>query len=209
MPEIERHNIIPQLHPFAVPIDSIQLDPTNARQHPVRNIDAIRRSLDRYGQRKPIIVNSATTFIEAGNGTFIAARDLGWTHVAAILVHDDPTTASGFAIADNRTAELAEWDFGRLATTIRELQAADEHVLGWQEYELAPLLRAEWQTPATGDLEADHQRSHQTKPIKVTLAQREVIDRAIAKVCGEENVTLDEIGGEGRALELICAEYLA
>jgi hypothetical protein len=39
-----------------------------------------------------------------------AARDLGWSHLAVVFTDDDPVTAAGFSIADNRTAELAEWD---------------------------------------------------------------------------------------------------
>jgi ParB-like chromosome segregation protein Spo0J len=44
------------LLPLAVPIDTLHLDPANARKN--HALDMIAASLNRYGQRKPIVVNS-------------------------------------------------------------------------------------------------------------------------------------------------------
>jgi len=82
-------------------------------------------SLRVYGQRKPLVVNRRTGTIEAGNGTLQAAVALGWTHVAVVYVDDDPMTATGFSIADNRTAELAEWDREALDKLLSEIQTND------------------------------------------------------------------------------------
>jgi len=98
------------LQQFAVEIDTIQLDPANARKHNEKNLAAIRGSLSAYKQRKLVIVNKNTNCIEAGNGTYTAGKALGWKWIAVLFVDDDPMTATGFAIADNRTSELAEWD---------------------------------------------------------------------------------------------------
>lgn len=105
-------HIAEQLRPLAVPCADLLLDPANARRHPEPNLEAIKGSLRVYGQRKPVVVNRRTGTIEAGNGTLQAASALGWSHLAAVYVNDDPMTAAGFSIADNRTAELAEWDRG-------------------------------------------------------------------------------------------------
>ncbi len=40
------------------PIDSVSPDPANARKHGQRNLDAIVGSLRRFGQQKPIVVDS-------------------------------------------------------------------------------------------------------------------------------------------------------
>jgi ParB-like chromosome segregation protein Spo0J len=116
------------LHPLAVPCDSLVLDPANARKHPESNLEAIKGSLAVYGQRKPIVVNQKTRVVIAGNGTLEAARALGWSHVAVVFTDDDPVTAAGFAIADNRTAELAEWDPDALGRMLREVRVADERL---------------------------------------------------------------------------------
>ena len=115
-------HIAESLHPLAVPIESLHVDPHNARTHSERNIAAIMSSFTRFGQRLPLVVNRRTGGIsEAGSGRLEAARRLGWSHLAAVWVDDDETTARAFAIADNRTSELAEWDDAVLLEQLNEL----------------------------------------------------------------------------------------
>src|SRR3990167_846566 len=131
-----------QLRDLAVPIASLSLDPANARLHPERNLNAIQASLRAYGQRKPLVVRRAGMIVTAGNGTLEAARALGWTHVAAVVVDDDALTATGYSIADNRTAELAEWDDEALARLLGELrlEEVDLDALGWSAAEVEALV---------------------------------------------------------------------
>jgi DNA modification methylase len=118
-------HIAEPLRPLAVPCSQLALDPANARRHPEANLEAIKASLRVYGQRKPVVVNRRTGTIEAGNGTLQAALALGWSYLAAVYVDDDPMTAAGFSIADNRTAELAEWDREALDQLLGEIQTND------------------------------------------------------------------------------------
>jgi len=80
----------------------------------------------------------------AGNGTLEAARSLGWTEIEVAEVPDDwdNDTAKAYALADNRTAELAEWDESELAKQLLELQDAD-----WDITELG------FEVPALADIE--------------------------------------------------------
>lgn len=79
-------------------------------------------SLRRFGQQKPIVVD-ANGIIRAGNGTYEAARRLGWTEIAVTRTGLAGSEATAYAIADNRTAELAAWDEVGLAETLRSLQS--------------------------------------------------------------------------------------
>ncbi len=106
----ERHGIIDDLLPLKVRIGDVREDPNNARQHSDESIEQVAASLKRYGQRKPIVVNQETGIVEAGNGTLKAALSLKWSHIAVVRVKDDHQTAAGYAIADNRVAELSDWD---------------------------------------------------------------------------------------------------
>lgn len=102
------------------------LDPANVRTHSEKNLKAIAASLDKFGQRKPIVVHNGTVI--AGNGQLEAARTLlGWTHIEVAEAPADWTsdTATAFALADNKSAELAEWDTAGLSAQLLELVESD------------------------------------------------------------------------------------
>jgi DNA modification methylase len=104
------------LHPF----EALHQDPRNPRKHDDRNLEAIRASLFQFGQLRPIVVQRSTMQVVAGNGTLQAARLAGWTHVAALVADMSDSQARAFAIADNRTAELAAWDAENLAAALAD-----------------------------------------------------------------------------------------
>jgi len=110
---------------LAIPIDSVHPDPANARLHGEKNLATLKASLAQFGQRKPIVVQKDGMIVRAGNGTLRAAQALGWTEIAAVIVDDDNATASQYAIADNRTAELAEWDDEALASLLQGINVGD------------------------------------------------------------------------------------
>jgi len=117
-----------------VKIDELDLDPRNARKHDAKNLKAIADSLEQFGQRKPIVVWGRT--VVAGNGTMAAARSLGWKQISIVRVPDDWSAdqVKAYALADNRSAELAVWDEQVLASQLLELQEAefDIELLGFQ-----------------------------------------------------------------------------
>ena len=108
-----------------IQITELSLDPKNARKHSARNLEAIAASLNKFGQRKPIVVHRGVVL--AGNGTLEAAKSLGWTEIDVAEVPEDwdNDTAKAYALADNRTAELAEWDELELAKQLLELVDAE------------------------------------------------------------------------------------
>lgn len=110
------------LRGLAVPIGDLREDPENARRHPERNLDEIRKSLVKFGQRLPIVVQRAGMVVRAGNGRLTVARQLGWTHLAAVICDDDDALAKAFGLMDNRSAELAEWDEEQLAKLLGEIR---------------------------------------------------------------------------------------
>ena len=143
--------IHPDLEGLAVDIATLSLDPANARRHNARNLDKIKSSLVEFGQRKPIVVRASTRTVEAGNGTLEVARALGWSKIAAVVVDDDALTATRYALADNRTAELADWNQDVLAETLSALssEGVDLDELGWSERDLRDVF--ELTTPLEDD----------------------------------------------------------
>ena len=145
--------VIEALKPLLVDIDSVKQDPHNARQHPVRNIDTIKKSLEAYGQRKPIVVNQNTNFIEAGNGMWEAAKSLGWTQIAVVKVDDDKDVAKAYGIMDNQSALLADWDLPILKDLLQELDdgSVNMELTGFDEHEIEMLMTAQHQDPTVPD----------------------------------------------------------
>lgn len=125
----------------SVKIEDISQDPANVRRHNERNLSAIVASLRKFGQQKPIVVN-AEGIILAGNGTYEAAKRLGWEKIDVVRSNLKGSDATGFAIADNRTAELAEWDDTALAETLRALQFEeyDVQAAGFLDQEIDDLI---------------------------------------------------------------------
>ena len=135
-----------------VPIDSVSFDPANVRRHPERNLATIKASLQRFGQQKPIVVDAAGV-VRAGNGTLAAAKALGWKEIRIVRSSLAGADATAYAIADNRTAELAEWDEDALAQTLAALQIEDEDLAistGFDVSEIAALAVPDF-APASED----------------------------------------------------------
>ena len=107
-----------------VDVASLIADPSNVRKHSQKNLDAIKGSLTKFGAQKPIVVDAKGVVI-AGNGTLEAAKSLGWKTIPIVRTGLTGVDATAFAIADNRTAELAEWDMTGLGETLHSLRELD------------------------------------------------------------------------------------
>jgi hypothetical protein len=115
-------SIAEDLRPLAVPIADLRPAPDNARRHADRDIAALKASLHRFGQQKAIVVKreyrGVRNAVLAGNGTVSAARRLGWTHLAVSWFDGSDEAAKAYAVADNATGELSEWDLTQLAADL-------------------------------------------------------------------------------------------
>jgi ParB-like chromosome segregation protein Spo0J len=122
-----------------IAIDDLTLDPDNARAHNQKNLDAIAKSLQMFGQRKPVVITKELVVV-AGNGTLEAARQIGWKGLSCVTVPDDwdTDTIKAYALADNRTAELASWNTEVLLGQLRDLDSSDWSVtdLGFKGFDL-------------------------------------------------------------------------
>lgn len=114
-----------ELWALAVSIDTVHPLDGNAR---VGDVEAVKRSLARFKQRKPIVATEDGT-ITAGNHTHAAAVALGWEEIAVVFEDDDPATARAFALADNRTGDLGRYDNDLLVASLVQVRDADVDLL--------------------------------------------------------------------------------
>jgi len=186
-----------------LPIDKLQFEPTNARKLSHANIAAIAQSLKQFGQRKPIVI-TADGVIVAGNGTVEAARLLGLTDVDVVRVPKDWTAdqIKAFALADNRTAELAEWDVTVLDNQLQELtfSGVDVETLGFAAIEMPP--DSDWSdlNDAVKDRNGMQQMTFNLSDNQVESIQEAL---RLAKSLGPFD-QLENVNSNGNALARVC-----
>ena len=133
------------LRTHAVPLPELFHDPRNARKHDRANLDAIQGSLQEFGQVRAAVyhLRDGQKIVIIGNGMLAAAKKLGWSHLAAIEFQGSEEAAIALGIADNRTAELADWDDQQLQALYDEINVGSE--------ELQTMFADLWKAEKIGD----------------------------------------------------------
>jgi hypothetical protein len=132
---------------------------------------------------------------------------LGWDKIQVVKTALAGSEATAYAIADNRTAELAEWNYEELGAVIRSLQAEDFDlsVLGFADHELEPLLAADWSPQAVGALPGTGGAAESDHAVVFSPATWGPVKEAIDLW----RETFDSLAiSEPEAIEAICTEYL-
>lgn len=109
-----------------VPIDNLILLPGNPRQG---DVGAVSQSLERFGQMKPIVVDTDGVIL-AGNHTYLAARALGWSQIAVTVGLLEGAEKSAYALADNRLSDLASYDDSALLAMIDHVRVETGDLTG-------------------------------------------------------------------------------
>lgn len=88
-------------------------------------IEAVVNSIKEFGFKVPLIITKDNVIV-AGHTRRLAAEQLGLKEVPCIVADDlTPEQIKAYRLADNKTAELAEWDFTLLEKELEELTAFD------------------------------------------------------------------------------------
>ena len=109
--------------PTPIIVEIAQLTPykKNARTHSASQIDLIGKSLLTYGFLNPVLIDDKKMII-AGHGRIEAAKKIGLTEAPCIEIsHLTPDQKRAYILADNRLAELAEWDYDLLSSELAAL----------------------------------------------------------------------------------------
>lgn len=90
-------------------------------------VEAVAESLKKFGWKQPLVVDRSGVII-VGHTRLKAAERLGW-ETAPVVIAEDLTEeeARAYRLADNKTAELADWNF----------QLLDEELAGINEIDMA------------------------------------------------------------------------
>jgi hypothetical protein len=121
-------------------LSDLHQDPSNARRHDDRNLDAIAGSLRTFGQVEPLVVQKSTGKVIGGNGRLEVMRRDGVTECDIVEVDVTETQAVALGIALNRTSELAAWEDGTLARLLESLPDDMLAATGFDQDDLSELL---------------------------------------------------------------------
>jgi DNA modification methylase len=134
MPNLEIQYVSPdRLRPYA----------GNARTHSRKQLKLIENSIKRFGFTNPILVTDDFEVI-AGHGRLQAAKSLGMQLVPIVALSSlSEADKKALIIADNRIAELSNWDRDILAIEyqgLHDLQFDDIEVTGFSLGEIDTIL---------------------------------------------------------------------
>ena len=105
-------------------VEDLKLNPKNPR----KNDDAVRtvaKSIEKYGFKNPLIIDE-NNVVWCGNTRLKASRTLGLEEVPCIVASDlTEEQIRELALIDNKSSEIAEWDFDLLGDELADLDLGD------------------------------------------------------------------------------------
>lgn len=106
----------------------------NNPRHNESAVDAVAASIREFGFKVPIVIDK-DGIIVAGHTRLKAAKKLGMHKVPCIVADDlTPQQVKAFRLADNKTNELAEWDYEKLDEELNGIMM-DMTKFGFEEVE--------------------------------------------------------------------------
>ena len=109
------------------------------------SVEQLAKIIEQFGFRNPAVLNKDKVIIE-GHTRLLAVKKLGWETMPCIIATDlTPEQEQALRIADNKIAEIAEWDEDKLKVELAALQEAgfDLSLLAFGDDELDDLLGGE------------------------------------------------------------------
>ena len=181
-----------------VPVDEITPYENNPRINEGA-VEQLAKIIKQLGFRNPAVLNRDKVIIE-GHTRLLAVKKLGWKTMPCIIATDlTPEQEQALRIADNKIAEIAEWDDDKLKVELAALQEAgfDLSLLAFGDDELEDLLRDD--TGTHGETEPDAVPETPEVPVS-TPGEVYRLGRHIL-VCGDSTQPEDvaKACGEGEA----------
>lgn len=104
-----------------IPITELKPYPNNPRKND-HAVDAVAASIREFGFKVPLVIDKDGVIV-AGHTRYKAAQKLGLKELPCIVADDlTDDQIKAFRLADNKTAELAEWDFELLDLELDDIE---------------------------------------------------------------------------------------
>jgi len=155
-------------------------------------VNAVARSIESFGFNVPILCDRRFTII-SGHTRWKAAKKIGMESIPVIVLDMKDTQCKAFSIADNKTGEIAEWDFLKLPELLNDLRLKeiDLSSLGFNETELEAILTQEqdfnWKV-FEDDFMTQSDSEYTLLPIKVRSGMKERFHKVIRERAKEKGI---------------------
>lgn len=107
---------------------------TPYEKNPRKNQAAVAKvaaSIREFGFKVPMVITPAGEVV-AGHTRLLAAKEIGLTTVPCVIADDlTPEQIKAFRLADNKTAEFAEWDMDLLMEELQDIGDIDMELFGF------------------------------------------------------------------------------
>ena len=190
---------------------SLVLDPTNAKVHTDNDLEKIGHSLNAFGFRKnAIAVQEGTRIVYAGNGIvqWLIANEVKVCPVVWIPESMTESEAKAFALADNQTATLAEYDWSAILATLGDISEEftaeelgfDTEIVSAAFNEIGSVDEA-IETMRKTDISSPSENRNKSGLVKLLFMPSEltVVEKALRAA---------DQPSRGEALSVICRAYL-
>lgn len=122
-----------------VPINELKEYARNPRKNDA-SVEYVANSIREFGFKIPVVIDQGNTIV-CGHTRVKAARNIGMKTVPCIIADDlTDEQIKAFRLADNKTAEFAEWDFTKLDVELMQIQGLDMQDFGFDFSEMPDVL---------------------------------------------------------------------
>lgn len=106
----------------------------NNPRHNDNAVQYVRNSIEEFGFRVPLVIDKDNVIV-CGHTRYKAAVQMGLAEVPCILADDlTEDQINAFRLADNKTQELAEWDWNKIGIELDAITGIDMSLMGFEEF---------------------------------------------------------------------------
>ena len=123
-----------------IKLSELTPDPKNTRIHDEHNLNVIKKSLEKFGQYRPFVVQKKGMIIRVGNGMFQAMKELNMEEGSCVVKDITDEESVALSILDNKASDLSVFDDSMLAEVMSDLSDNSLDLTGFIDVELNNIL---------------------------------------------------------------------
>ena len=118
-------------------------------------VQYVKNSIEEFGFKVPVVIDE-NNIIVCGHTRYKAAIELELKEVPCVIASDlSEEQIKAFRLADNKTQELAEWDWGKIGEELDSIEEIDMNLMGFYDFLNKPIIEEIPEKKLGGGMEID------------------------------------------------------